>query len=107
MNSLTSLVGKPITKHKLSKLPKIMQKKTWETITGNTSYNEGFCFLKLLEVKKNENLVKIWQKFKTKMAKNKKWHIKLTYIKALWKYLSLIASTASHFQALKSYEPKT
>ena len=32
--------------------------------------------------------------------------LKITYIKALWKYLSSIASTACHFQAFKNYAPK-
>ena len=39
--------------------------------------------------------------------KTKNGMLKLTYIKALWKYLSSIVSTACHFQTLKSYAPKT
>ena len=60
------------------------------TVTENSS-NEGFHFLKLSEFKQ-------WKSCKI---------LKQKCIKALWKYLSSIASTACHFQELKSNASKT
>ena len=60
------------------------------------------------EVGKCKSFVRIGQNFKAKCHKTtKNSMLKLTYTKALWKYLSFLASTACHFWAFKSNASKT
>ena len=72
MNSLTSLVGKPITKHKLSKLPKIMQKKKLEKQSQETPpIMRGFVFSNYWRLKKMKILLKSDKSLKRKWQKTK------------------------------------
>ena len=75
---------------------------TRKTVMENLPF-ERFRFLKLLEFKQWKSFLWIGKILKQKWHKTTKNDmLKLTYIKALWKYLSPIASTACHFRALKS-----
>ena len=72
-----------------------------------TPQMRGFVFSNYRSLNNWNLLLESGEFFKRKWHKTtKNGMLKLTYTKALWKYLSSIASTACHFRASKSYAPK-
>ena len=68
-----------------------------------TSHLRGFVFSNYRNLNNGNLLLESGKILKQKWHKTtKNGMLKLTYMKALWKYVSSIVSTAFHFRALKS-----
>ena len=72
-----------------------------------TSHSRGFVFSNYRNLNKGNLLLESGKILKQKWHKiTKNGMLKLTYIKAQWKYLSSIASTSCHFQHSKAMHQK-
>ena len=78
------------------------------TVTENLSFElRGFVFSNYRNLNNGNLLLESGEILKQKWhKKTKNGMLKLTYIKALSKYLSSIPSTACHFRAFKRNAPK-